>query len=115
MARTDPSDIRNTLLFQLGPSEIEYAINSPYFLENPEALPVSIIEMFADPAEAGAIQQYRLLSTQLAASANNLAQQNMLALERHFPHLNLPQILQIAGPVFPNFHTLTHKLAHSSA
>ena len=59
--------------------------------------------MFTDPVEAGVVQQYRLLGAQLAAGANSLAQQNMLALERNFPHLALPQILQIAGPVFPEF------------
>ena len=101
MARADPSDNRNILLFELGPSEIAHAINNPYVQENPGALPVSIIDMFSDPAEAEAIREYRLLGTELAASANSLARHNMRALEENFPHLNLPEILRIAGPVFP--------------
>ena len=57
--------------------------------------------IFADPAEAAAICEYHCLSNELAANQRGLARHDIRKLEKVFPHLDFPTILQLVQEALP--------------
>ncbi len=69
-----------------------------------DRLPSTIYDLqhiFADSAEAAAICEFHRLSNKLAANQHGLARHDIRALEKAFPHLDFPTILQLLREAFP--------------